>query len=127
MSVTSLTGLRASYVNAQARRVPPDIMAAVRAEAEASDMAVTDTALRALGDYYGQDVITTGRPYRASRASTDIVDLAMVVPEQVKYAIWRQAREKMTTESAIIIGILGQRYGIGYLAPKRGRPRKGTE
>jgi hypothetical protein len=124
MSSVNLSQLRAGYQPGSIRNVPEDVRWHLLREAEEATATISDTILRALGDFYGLDVVLTGRTYRTPDARRSADQFGFDAPPRIKEAIWRDASRRKVTESAVVVGILAQRYGVEYVPPRRGRPPK---
>ena len=103
------------------KSVPPELKAALIAEAEQDGRSVTDVALCILADYFEVDCPAIGNQARSEPTLGDQLQLRIPVDHKLWGAFWAASREWSTTESSAIIKVLAQHYGLPYEFVRRGR------
>lgn len=107
-----------SDVNVIVRGIPPELKAALVAEARRGLTSVNVVAVGILAEHFGVDYAGNGRMTTATAESTQ---QEFTMPEALGYALGFLSVKERRPKSQIILAILCDHYGIAYTPPTRGR------
>ena len=99
------------------RGIPPELKAALVAEARRGLTSVNAVIVGILAEHFGVDYDGTARRTTASGESTQ---QQVVMPRELGRLIHDRSWDERRPKSQIIIGLLCERYGLDYTPPARG-------